>query len=349
MQYTEDVSSEPRHNALLSVFGRHKLHPSVWKPTEAAKGLVYVCHGVGEHMGRYEELASHLAQNGIIAFGHDHVGHGQSEGDRVHVEDVDTYVQDVIHHVELMKNEYPHLPCILMGHSMGGLVASHTAIQRSDLFASLILSGMAAEFDAKFSIWIVKKVFQWLSHVAPQLGVRYIDTNDISSIPEEVERYVNDPLIWHGGMKARWGVAMVSSITLLRESVATISLPLLLIHGSEDHLVPISSSHFINDNVSSQEKKFEVFEGSRHEVLHDKEQERARELIKDWVLAHLAAAPVPGPQSAEPEDLAKAQTAAPCCESQPTSQQEATTEEEVDSSTATDQPPPAEEPGSGNT
>jgi hypothetical protein len=45
---------------------------------------------------------------------------------------------------------------------------------------------MAAEFDAKFSIWIVKKVFQWLSHVAPQLGVRYIDTNDISSIPEEV-------------------------------------------------------------------------------------------------------------------------------------------------------------------
>ena len=46
------------------------------------------------------------------------VGHGRSEGDRVHVEDVDTYVQDAIRHVELMKNKYPHLPCILMGHSM---------------------------------------------------------------------------------------------------------------------------------------------------------------------------------------------------------------------------------------
>ena len=46
------------------------------------------------------------------------VGHGQSEGDRVHVEDIDTYVQDIIHHVELMKNNYPHLPCIIMGHSM---------------------------------------------------------------------------------------------------------------------------------------------------------------------------------------------------------------------------------------
>ena len=46
------------------------------------------------------------------------VGHGHSEGERVHVEDVDSYVQDVIRHVEHMKGKYPHLPCILMGHSM---------------------------------------------------------------------------------------------------------------------------------------------------------------------------------------------------------------------------------------
>ena len=73
-----------------------------------------------------------------------------------------------------------------------------------------------------------------------------------------MERYESDPLVWHGSMKARWAVAMVDSITLLRENVGHISLPLLLIHGSEDHLVPITSSHFINDNASSQDKKFEV-------------------------------------------------------------------------------------------
>ena len=55
------------------------------------------------------------------------VGHGRSEGERVHVEDVDTYVQDVIHHVELMKNKYPHLPCILMGHSMVNLQIVHVS------------------------------------------------------------------------------------------------------------------------------------------------------------------------------------------------------------------------------
>ena len=51
------------------------------------------------------------------------VGHGHSEGERVHVKDVDTYVDDVINHVDLMKIKYPHLPYILMGHSMVSILA----------------------------------------------------------------------------------------------------------------------------------------------------------------------------------------------------------------------------------
>jgi alpha-beta hydrolase superfamily lysophospholipase len=119
MTEQEQAAQQPSEGlSLVSVFGGYRLHPTVWKPTEPAKALIFVCHGVGEYMGRYEELGSHLSQNGLLMFGHDHVGHGRSEGDRVYVEDIDAYVQDVIHHVELMKNDYPHLPCILMGHSM---------------------------------------------------------------------------------------------------------------------------------------------------------------------------------------------------------------------------------------
>jgi hypothetical protein len=148
-----------------------------------------------------------------------------------------------------------------------------------------------------------------LSHVVPQLGVKSIDINDISSIPEEVERYANDPLVWHGPLKARWVAAMLTSIDLFRENVERITLPLLLIHGREDQLVPITASHFINDNAASQEKRFEVFEDSRHETLHDKDQERAKELIKDWVLAHLT----------DPEPAAEhTSQPTPSSESQPT-------------------------------
>jgi pimeloyl-ACP methyl ester carboxylesterase len=61
------------------------------------------------------------------------------------VENIDTYVQDVINHVELMKSKYPpHLPYILMGHSMGGLIAAHATILRGDMFAGLVLSAAAS-------------------------------------------------------------------------------------------------------------------------------------------------------------------------------------------------------------
>ena len=144
----------------------------------------------------------------------------------------------------------------------------------------------------------------------------------------KVESYMSDPLIWHGALKARWGIALVKSITLLRENIGLISMPLLLIHGSDDNLVPITSSHFINENVSSQEKRFEVrgltlklynyriivlqvFEGSRHETLHDKEQERARELIKDWILGHLSASPIPHDMSDNPSETEECLQAGP--------------------------------------
>ena len=74
----------------------------------------------------------------------------------------------------------------------------------------------------------------------------------------QVERYVNDPLVWHGALKTRWAAAMITSIGLFRDNVDRITLPLLLMHGREDNLVPISASHFINKNASSQEKRFEV-------------------------------------------------------------------------------------------
>lgn len=46
------------------------------------------------------------------------VGHGRSEGERVYIETIDTYVQDVIQHILVMKQRHPGLPCMLMGHSM---------------------------------------------------------------------------------------------------------------------------------------------------------------------------------------------------------------------------------------
>ena len=70
--------------------------------------------------------------------------------------------------------------------------------------------------------------------------------------------YVEDPLVNHGSVKAKWGVEYINSQRAVRTRVGGITLPLLIIHGTEDRLVPISASQFVMDNVGSAEKLFEV-------------------------------------------------------------------------------------------
>ena len=70
--------------------------------------------------------------------------------------------------------------------------------------------------------------------------------------------YGEDPLVYHGKLKAKWAAACVDAISVIREEMGTIGLPILIIHGSEDSLMPITASQFIYDRVSSSDKIFEV-------------------------------------------------------------------------------------------
>ena len=76
-----------------------------WEPTTGfgspPRGLVYISHGFSEHLGNYHSLGNALARAGFLAFGHDHVGHGKSEGTRSYVENVDDFVEDIIDHCEV--------------------------------------------------------------------------------------------------------------------------------------------------------------------------------------------------------------------------------------------------------
>ncbi len=270
--------------AAKSLWNGQTLHISLWEPARDPTSLLFISHGVCEHMGRYDALATALAEEGILVFGHDHVGHGKSEGDRAHIEDYGQYVQDVIQTIQQTKTRFPDLPCYLMGHSMGGLIAGLTAIEKQDWFKGLILSAALCEIDPKVASWFIQTLAKVVAFVTPQLGMKKLNLDDISSIPEEVKIYAEDELVYHGAMKAKWASASIAATAKLRDEISKIQLPLLIIHGTNDNLVPITSSEFIAANVTSTNVRFEKFDSCRHEVFHDKDRDKAIAAIKDWIL-----------------------------------------------------------------
>lgn len=74
----------------------------------------------------------------------------------------------------------------------------------------------------------------------------------------QVRACLEDPLTWHGGVKALWVTAMFNAQTQIANEVSKITLPFLTIHGTGDQMVDIASSQFLIDNAQSKDKTFEV-------------------------------------------------------------------------------------------
>ncbi|VTJ86880.1 Hypothetical predicted protein [Marmota monax] len=123
---------------LVNADGQH-LFCRYWKPSGTPRALMFVSHGAGEHCGRYDELAQMLMGLDILVFAHDHVGHGQSEGERMVVSDFHVFVRDVLQHMDVMQKDYPSLPVFLLGHSMGGAIVILTAAERPGHFSGMVL------------------------------------------------------------------------------------------------------------------------------------------------------------------------------------------------------------------
>ncbi|WP_250547082.1 alpha/beta fold hydrolase, partial [Serratia marcescens] len=103
--------------------------------------LALLVHGYGEHLGRYQYVARTLQAQGARVFGPDHLGHGLSQGERVLIEDYDAVVDDVQRVVSHFRQRYPALPLVVIGHSMGGMIATRYVQRYGEEVRALVLSG----------------------------------------------------------------------------------------------------------------------------------------------------------------------------------------------------------------
>src|ERR671939_1728895 len=187
-------------------------------PTDDPKRLVVLVHGYGEHIGRYAHVAEALAARGSTVVGPDHVGHGRSAGERALVESFEPIVDDVRRVVQAERGD---LPVVMVGHSMGGLIAIRYAQRhRSDL-AGLVLSGPAVGLGPIMQEWLA----------APELPSEPLDATALSRDPAVGEAYVADPLVYHGGGEGPTLEALVAAHQANAEGPGFGGLPLLYVHG----------------------------------------------------------------------------------------------------------------------
>ena len=95
-----------------------------WQPDGEPVAAVLMVHGLGEHSGRYQHVADALVQKRFFVIAPDHIGHGESPGDRVFVSKFEDYLDGVRGCRRVIDSSCPGLPCFILGHSMGGLITA---------------------------------------------------------------------------------------------------------------------------------------------------------------------------------------------------------------------------------
>eukprot|EP00123_Amoebidium_parasiticum_P020983 comp59632_c0_seq1/m.47856 comp59632_c0_seq1/g.47856 ORF comp59632_c0_seq1/g.47856 comp59632_c0_seq1/m.47856 type:complete len:641 (-) comp59632_c0_seq1:9-1931(-) len=293
---------------LISNKNGEKLYTRAWLPEGGTKGLLFICHGFGEHSGRYDTVAPYFNQIGVVVFAHDHQGHGRSDGDRGEIKDYSIYTEDMMQHVEMMMNTYRGLPCFLWGHAMGACIAVTVIRKHHDMFRGLLLTAPMIMPDplaaTPFKMLLAKNI----GLVNPKFSIGKIDPECLSSDPQKVKDWVDDPLNYHGTIRINWANIILRAVQDNFKKLQQVTTPFIVMQGTWDEVVVPEGSMHLYKEARTTDKTLRMLEGLMHD-LHNEADSKREAVIKElveWVRTRLVPteegtkAPPPTPATSTP-------------------------------------------------
>jgi acylglycerol lipase len=265
----------------LRVPGGLELFEQSWS-AELPRAVVLLVHGFAEHSARHAPAALCLARRGYAVQSFDLRGHGRSQGERCFIEAFDEYLDDTEALLLKAKRRWPGQRVFLLAHSLGGLIASLFVIdERSDV-SGLILSAPVAKLGRDYSPFQIGASLA-LGRAFPHLPMVRFKSSSVSRDPVVVRAYESDELVYHGRTPARTASEIVRAVQRLQASAERISIPLLVMHGSQDQVADVDGSKELCARAGSFDKSLRICDGLWHEIMHEPERDAVMQEMSDWL------------------------------------------------------------------
>jgi acylglycerol lipase len=262
-----------------------RIHYRSSQPTGTPKAVVVINHGVNSHSGRYLWTLEQFAKSGFAAYAIDMRGRGKSEGKRLTIKDAAEHTGDLHQLIGIAKGENPGLPLFLLGHSAGGVVSCTYALDHQDELAGFICESFAYRVPAPGPVlWLVKNV---LGPLFPGVPVLKNDLSYFSRDPAAVAVLKADPLINDEAQPAGTVAALLRATDRMRREFPTITIPLLIVHGTSDKITMHQGSEEFFSRAGSKDKQLKLYEGHYHDLLDDYGKEEVFAELRSWIEGHL--------------------------------------------------------------
>jgi alpha-beta hydrolase superfamily lysophospholipase len=252
-----------------------------WVPASPIATLVLV-HGLGEYSSRYTRFVNHLTEQKIAVFALDHEAHGRSGGVQEYVEKVQHLVDDVATYALTVHQQFPELPHVIFGHSMGGCISMTLCLQQPLLFDYAIFSAPTTIRPVTVNP-VMRALGGVVAKVGPKLRLTPLDTATLCRDPAVVQAYKADPLVWHQNLPVGFGCNILDTGDQLIQDRSRFSMPVLFVSGSADEIVNPAGSLKFFEGCSSQDKTYISLTGWYHELLNEPDGAQLMPFISDWL------------------------------------------------------------------
>jgi acylglycerol lipase len=282
MRRTADPDQVGHPEGRLDGVGGLELYWQGWLPDGPPRGLLLICHGLGEHSGRYTTVVETVVPDGWAVYGLDHRGHGHSGGRRAHVRRYAHYLADYDTFRRAVGARHPDLRPFLLGHSMGGQIALAYALDHQDDLAGLVLSAPALSAgDVPRALLPLVKL---LARAAPTLRRAVVDAAaGISRDQSVVDAYRTDTLVHQGNPTLGLALALADQMALLPARAGELRLPLLLQHGTADQICRPDGTRVLEESAGTADLTVRWYDGFWHEIYHEPERERPLSDLREWL------------------------------------------------------------------
>ncbi|HEX6434544.1 MAG TPA: alpha/beta hydrolase [Gemmatimonadales bacterium] len=262
----------------------------VWRPAQPRAVLINL-HGLGDHSGLYPNLAAHFPPREVAVYAYDMRGNGRSPGQRAFVRSWLEFREDLHAFLTQVRQWEPNLPLFLLGNSLGGLVVLDYGLQRPSGLGGVIA---AAPPLGKLGVPpVLMALGRVMSRIAPRFSLRVgMDLTGLARDPAVVEAVLADPYFHRRGT-ARLSTEVTAAISRVQAAAGSLSLPLLILHGSADRMVPPDGSREFFAKVRYPDRELREYPEGYHGLFADLNAGEVLGDLERWIQAHLPAWPAP--------------------------------------------------------
>ena len=309
MDYQLNSGKFPSVNKLCDVAWYHYQPKGV-----SVRAVLVICHGMSEHILRYDEFAAYLCEKGIAVYGCDHLGHGNSVDPDApeygyfgkNEKTLDVLVDNQIKLVEIIRKKYPHLPLVIFGHSMGSFTVRKLIVKYPDAVDGAIICGTGGANKGLGAV--IGLLTAWSKLVGIKKRSKKLEDmmfgGYISHFADENDEYAwltkdtDMRKVYADDPKGGFIFTLGATLCLLRTNKEVNSpewygkvpqgLPILLVSGKDDPVGSFGQGvQEVYDNLENAEicmLEMKLYENARHNILHETDRQTVFDDLAAFIL-----------------------------------------------------------------